>query len=188
MYIYSAKLNLNTWFNYQILLNLCLLINPLGIYTNLSISIQTSRAIRCHISITRVKLAACSQTSFFNCQTIQTKYQFNRVRCKICEFVLINQHLANSVMLTNIQQPQNNINKMISKQLRTKAQDFLQCKRNANNLIDIIQMLEVMMEYVKWDGIYSNKGFLCKLWYGTSILYHNINVFDAKYKNYRSMG
>lgn len=51
-------------------------------------------------------------------------------------------------MLGNTQQPLHNINKMISKELRTKAQDFLQCKRNANNLVDIIQMLEVMSEFL----------------------------------------
>lgn len=41
---------------------------------------------------------------------------------------------------------QQNLSKMISAQLRSKANDFLNSRKHANNLADILQMFEVRIK------------------------------------------
>lgn len=43
---------------------------------------------------------------------------------------------------------QQNFSKMISAQLRIKSNEFLNSRKHANNLADILQMFEASMQYL----------------------------------------
>lgn len=52
---------------------------------------------------------------------------------------------------------QQNLSKMISAQLRNKANEFLNSRKNANNLADILQMFEVReIKNFSVTGVYMN--------------------------------
>lgn len=79
---------------------------------------------------------------------------------------------------------QQNLTKMVSAQLRIKANEFLNSRKHANNLADILQMFEVSTLVSTWSIlIYKN----CTFRLGTSAiayLTHIAFVFQAETDNY----
>lgn len=60
-----------------------------------------------------------------------------------------------------------NFSKMISAQLRNKANEFLNSRKHANNLADILQMFEVsvsLMETYKFDNKNCVIGYVFDYW------------------------
>lgn len=79
---------------------------------------------------------------------------------------------------------QQNLTKMVSAQLRIKANEFLNSRKHANNLADILQMFEVSTVVPTWSWlIYKN----CTFRLGTSAiayLAHIAFAFQAETDNY----
>lgn len=79
---------------------------------------------------------------------------------------------------------QQNLTKMVSAQLRIKANEFLNSRKHANNLADILQMFEVSTAIRPWPFlIYKN----CAFRLGTSSIAYLTQiafVFQAETDNY----
>lgn len=79
---------------------------------------------------------------------------------------------------------QQNLTKMVSAQLRIKANEFLNSRKHANNLADILQMFEVSTPVSTWS-ILVYKNFTSRL--GTSAIAYLSNIaykFQAETDNY----